>query len=55
MPITVKSLDPDIKAPWTLEALVAGRDTGMEAVAAAIRRSRAQPKESTLPHHVLIQ
>ena len=38
MPIAVRSLDPDIKAPWTLEALVAGRDPGIEAVAAAIRR-----------------
>jgi hypothetical protein len=41
LPITVKTLDPDIKAPWTLEALVTGRDPGMEAVAAVIVSSGA--------------
>lgn len=36
-PIAVASLAPDIAAPWTLEAWLAGRDPGMEAVAAALR------------------
>lgn len=36
-PIRVASLDPDIAAPWTIEAYAAGRDPGMEAVAAALR------------------
>ena len=35
-PITVKHLDPDIAAPWTLEDYIAGRDPGMEAVAKAV-------------------
>ena len=30
-PIAVKSLDPEIAAPWTLESYAAGRDPGMEA------------------------
>ncbi|MBL8515998.1 MAG: hypothetical protein JNM76_03420 [Betaproteobacteria bacterium] len=32
-PIAVKTLDPDIPAPWTLDDYVAGRDPAMEAVA----------------------
>lgn len=36
-PIRVASLDPDIAAPWTIEAYAAGRDPGMEAIAAALR------------------
>lgn len=30
-PIAVKSLDPEVPAPWTLESYAAGRDPGMEA------------------------
>jgi len=36
-PIAVASLKPDLAAPWTIEAYLAGRDPGMEAVAAALR------------------
>ena len=36
-PIAVPSLDPDIAAPWTIEAYRAARDPAMEAVAKAIR------------------
>ena len=36
-PIAVPSLAPEIDAPWTLEAYRAGRDPGMEAIAAALR------------------
>jgi hypothetical protein len=36
-PIAVASLAPDIAAPWSIEAWLAGRDPGMEAVAAALR------------------
>ncbi len=36
-PIAVASLDPDIAAPWTIEAYRAARDPAMEAVAKAIR------------------
>jgi hypothetical protein len=36
-PIAVPDLDPAIKAPWTIEAYRAGRDPGMEAVAAALK------------------
>jgi len=36
-PIAVESLAPDIRAPWTIEAYRAGRDPGMEAIAAALR------------------
>jgi hypothetical protein len=32
-PIAVKSLAPEVAAPWTLEVYVAGRDPGMEAAA----------------------
>ena len=35
--IAVPTLAPDIKAPWTIEAYLTGRDPGMEAVAAALR------------------
>jgi len=37
-PISVSSLAPDIEAPLTIEAFIAGRDPGMEAIAKAIRR-----------------
>lgn len=36
-PIRVTTLDPDIAAPWTIDAYRAGRDPGMEAIAAALR------------------
>jgi hypothetical protein len=36
-PIAVASLAPDIEAPLTMEAMLAGRDPGMEAIARAIR------------------
>jgi hypothetical protein len=36
-PIAVTSLDPDIGAPWTIEAYRAGRDPAIEAVAEALR------------------
>lgn len=36
-PIAVRSLAPDIAAPWTIEAYHAGRDPGMEAAAGALR------------------
>jgi hypothetical protein len=37
-PIAVPSLAPDVNAPLTIEALLAGRDPGMEAIAKAIRQ-----------------
>jgi hypothetical protein len=36
-PISVPTLAPDIAASWTIDAYRAGRDPGMEAVAAALR------------------
>lgn len=39
-PIEVESLEPDVKAPWTLEAYRKGRDPGMEAAAKVLRRRR---------------
>ncbi|MGQ0649677.1 MAG: hypothetical protein ACT4P7_19155 [Gemmatimonadaceae bacterium] len=36
-PISVRTLAPDIAAPWTIEAYRVGRDPGMEAVAGALR------------------
>jgi hypothetical protein len=36
-PISVATLAPDIDAPLTIEAMIAGRDPGMEAIAKAIR------------------
>jgi hypothetical protein len=36
-PIVVPDLEPDIAAPWTIEAYRAGRDPALEAVAAALR------------------
>lgn len=39
-PIRVPNLDPQIAAPWTIEAYRAGRDPAMEAVAAALQSSR---------------
>jgi len=38
-PISVKSLAPDVAAPWTIEAYASGRDPGMEAVGLTLRRS----------------
>jgi len=37
-PISVPSLAPDLPAPWSIETYRAGKDPGMEAVAAALRR-----------------
>lgn len=37
-PIAVPTLAPDIDAPWTIEAYLAGRDPAMEAVAEALRQ-----------------
>ena len=37
-PIAVVSLDPEVKAPWTIEAYAAGRDPGMEAAIAVLGR-----------------
>ena len=39
-PIAVKSLDPEIAAPWTLESYAAGRDPGMEAATRLLARPR---------------
>ena len=39
-PIAVTSLAPDIAAPLTVDDIIAGRDPGMEAIAAALGRSR---------------
>ncbi|QGZ93936.1 S41 family peptidase [Terricaulis silvestris] len=36
-PIRVPNLDVQIAAPWTIEAYAAGRDPGMEAIAAVLR------------------
>ena len=36
-PISVTTLDPDLPAPWTIDAYRSGRDPAMEAVAAALR------------------
>jgi hypothetical protein len=38
--IAVPSLAPDIAAPWTIAAYREGRDPGMEAIAAELRRRR---------------
>jgi hypothetical protein len=37
-PIAVASLAPDVAAPWTIDAYRAGRDPGIDAVAAELRR-----------------
>lgn len=37
-PIAVKSLTPDIVAPWTIESYAAGRDPGMEAATRILAR-----------------
>ena len=37
-PISVSSLAPDIEAPFTIEAFIAGRDPGMEAIAREIKK-----------------
>ncbi len=39
-PIAVKSVAPDIAAPWTIESYAAGRDPAMEAVAQAVNAAR---------------
>ena len=39
-PIAVPDLEPDIAAPWTIEAYRAGRDPAMEVVAEALRVGR---------------
>jgi hypothetical protein len=36
-PIAVPSLAPDMPAPWTIDAYLAGRDPAMEAIAQALR------------------
>jgi hypothetical protein len=36
-PIFVQSLAPDIEAPLTIEAFIAGRDPGMDAIARSLR------------------
>ena len=36
-PIAVPTLEPDIKAPWTIEAWLAGRDPAMEYVSKALK------------------
>lgn len=38
--ISVASLEPDISAPWTIEAYLAGLDPGMDAIAAALRKGQ---------------
>lgn len=42
-PIAVKTLDPDIPAPWTLDDYAAGRDPAMAAVAKDIASTVAPP------------
>jgi hypothetical protein len=39
-PIAAETLEPEVKAPWTLDAYVRGRDPGMDAAARALRRGR---------------
>jgi hypothetical protein len=39
--IAVPSLDPDVPAPWTLDAYIAGRDPGFEAAAKALASTPA--------------
>ena len=39
-PIAVPSLEPQVPAPWTLDAYIAGRDPGLEAAAKALAASR---------------
>jgi len=38
IPIAVKSLAPDVFAPWTIDAYAAGADPGMDAAARMLRR-----------------
>ena len=38
-PISVRTLEPDVAAPWTLEAYRVGRDPAMEAVARLLKSS----------------
>jgi hypothetical protein len=35
--IAVPTIEPDIKAPWTIEAWLAGRDPAMEYVSKALK------------------
>lgn len=35
-PIAVKTLEPDIAAPWSIDDLLKGRDPGMAAIQAAL-------------------
>ena len=46
-PIAVKSLDPEVAAPWTLEAYAAGRDPGMEAASRVLRPGKPDLKGQT--------
>lgn len=39
-PIEVENLEPAVKAPWTLDAYVKGRDPGMDAASRVLRRGR---------------
>ena len=36
-PISVRTLEPNVAAPWTIEAYRAGRDPAMEAVARLLK------------------
>ena len=36
IPVAIASLDPDLTAPWTFAAFAAGRDPGIDAIAAAL-------------------
>jgi len=47
-PISVKSFAPDIPAPLTFEAYRAGRDPGMEAIAAAVTTQPASSNTSSM-------
>jgi len=38
-PIAVKTLAPEVAAPWTIDAYAAGRDPGMEAAAKVLRNA----------------
>lgn len=37
-PIAVRSLEPEVRAPWTIEAYIAGRDPGLEAAERILRK-----------------
>jgi hypothetical protein len=36
-PISVRSFEPDMAAPWTIDAYRSGRDPAMEAVARVLK------------------